>query len=581
MAAAGAVPLVLGGDHSIALPDATGVARHLGYGKVSMIHFDAHADTGDIEFGSLYGHGQPMRRLIESGALRGDRFLQMGLRGYWPGPETLDWMAAAADAVLRDDRDRQARARGLPRRGLRDRAGRVRRGLPLRRHRRVRPGPRTRHRHPRAGRAQLAPAARRRTPDLPRAAGGRHRRRRGVTALRPCRDHGVPREPGVPRGALGSRCAQGTACATTPPARCWTAADDGHLADPEPRSSGAAASSTGTGTCPATAWSSTATGCVRCCPRPTWPTRWGPAPRSSTWPAGWSCPGFVDAHVHPVQGGLERIRCDLSEAGTREEYLRLIGEYAAAHPELPWIRGGGWAMSAFPGGNPTAADLDTVVPDRPVFLPNRDHHGAWVNTRALEVAGIGAHTSDPPDGRIERDADGRPTGSLHEGAMALVARHMPPTEEQEYYRGAARRAVLPALPRRHRLAGRHPRCVRRHGRRVRGLPTGGPQRRPRQRRRRRALVGPRPRRRAGRGPARAPGGVRPRPVPGDRRSRSCRTGWPRTARRRWPSPTSTAAGTPPTTPGTRSSSPSCCGRAWPGCTPRASRSTCTRSATAP
>jgi len=93
VAAAGAVPLVLGGDHSIALPDATGVARHLGFGRVSMIHFDAHADTGDIAFGSLYGHGQPMRRLIESGALRGDRFLQLGLRGYWPGPETLDWMA--------------------------------------------------------------------------------------------------------------------------------------------------------------------------------------------------------------------------------------------------------------------------------------------------------------------------------------------------------------------------------------------------------------------------------------------------------------------------------------------------------
>src|SRR3954465_13060989 len=93
VALAGAVPLVLGGDHSIALPDATGVARHLGFGRVSMIHFDAHADTGDIEFGSLYGHGQPMRRLIESGALRGDRFLQIGLRGYWPPPETLDWMA--------------------------------------------------------------------------------------------------------------------------------------------------------------------------------------------------------------------------------------------------------------------------------------------------------------------------------------------------------------------------------------------------------------------------------------------------------------------------------------------------------
>lgn len=94
VARTGTVPLILGGDHTIAWPDAAGVARHLGAGRVSMIHFDAHADTGDIEFGSLVGHGQPMRRLIESGALRGDRFLQMGLRGYWPGPETLDWMAA-------------------------------------------------------------------------------------------------------------------------------------------------------------------------------------------------------------------------------------------------------------------------------------------------------------------------------------------------------------------------------------------------------------------------------------------------------------------------------------------------------
>jgi agmatinase len=93
VARTGAVPLVLGGDHTIALPDATGVARHLGFGRVSMLHFDAHADTGHIEFGSLYGHGQPMRRLIESGALRGDRFLQIGLRGYWPPPDTLSWMA--------------------------------------------------------------------------------------------------------------------------------------------------------------------------------------------------------------------------------------------------------------------------------------------------------------------------------------------------------------------------------------------------------------------------------------------------------------------------------------------------------
>src|ERR1700728_1787575 len=88
------IPIILGGDHTIALPDVTGVARHVGFGRVSVIHFDAHADTGDSQMGSLYGHGTPMRRLIESGACRGDRFLQIGLRGYWPEPETLDWMAA-------------------------------------------------------------------------------------------------------------------------------------------------------------------------------------------------------------------------------------------------------------------------------------------------------------------------------------------------------------------------------------------------------------------------------------------------------------------------------------------------------
>jgi agmatinase len=93
VARTGAIPLILGGDHTIAWPDAAGVAQHVGEGRVSMVHFDAHADTGDTNLGSLIGHGQPMRRLIESGAVRGDRFLQIGLRGYWPQPETLDWMA--------------------------------------------------------------------------------------------------------------------------------------------------------------------------------------------------------------------------------------------------------------------------------------------------------------------------------------------------------------------------------------------------------------------------------------------------------------------------------------------------------
>jgi agmatinase len=93
VAEAGAVPVILGGDHTITWPDVTGVARAVGWGRVSVLHFDAHADTGEFQFGSLIGHGLPMRRLIESGACRGDRFLQLGLRGYWPGPATLGWMA--------------------------------------------------------------------------------------------------------------------------------------------------------------------------------------------------------------------------------------------------------------------------------------------------------------------------------------------------------------------------------------------------------------------------------------------------------------------------------------------------------
>jgi predicted amidohydrolase YtcJ len=147
---------------------------------------------------------------------------------------------------------------------------------------------------------------------------------------------------------------------------------------------------------------------------------------------GLLAPGFTDAHVHPIQGGLERLRCDLSEHETREEYLAAIRTYADSHPDAEWILGGGWAMPAFPGGTPLASDLDAVVPDRPVFLPNRDHHGAWVNSRALAIAGVTGETPDPPDGRIERDADGQPSGTLHEGATGLVSRHLPRTTGADY-----------------------------------------------------------------------------------------------------------------------------------------------------
>jgi predicted amidohydrolase YtcJ len=146
-------------------------------------------------------------------------------------------------------------------------------------------------------------------------------------------------------------------------------------------------------------------------------------------------PGFQDAHVHPVQGGVERMRCDLSELETREEYLDGVRAYVAAHPERVWVLGGGWSMPVFGPGGPRAEDLDAVVGDRPAFLLNRDHHGAWASSAALRLAGIDAHTPDPVDGRIERDADGAPTGTLHEGAMSLVRSVLPPTTEQEYDEG--------------------------------------------------------------------------------------------------------------------------------------------------
>ena len=202
---AGAIPVVLGGDHSIAFPDAKGVANVLGHGRVSMIHFDAHADTGDIEFGSLWGHGQPMRRLIESGALRGDRFLQVGLRGYWPPPETLDWMAGQQMRSFEMTEIVAPRPAGVPDRGVRHRHRRVRGRLPLRRHRRLRPRPRAGHRHAGARWAVRPRAARLGAPDLPRAARRRRRRRRGQPALRPRRHHRGPGEPRRPRGTLGDR----------------------------------------------------------------------------------------------------------------------------------------------------------------------------------------------------------------------------------------------------------------------------------------------------------------------------------------------------------------------------------------
>ena len=142
-------------------------------------------------------------------------------------------------------------------------------------------------------------------------------------------------------------------------------------------------------------------------------------------------PGFQDAHVHPVAAGLDLLRCELHHLGTAEQYLAAIEAYANAHPDVPWILGGGWAMDAFPNGTPSKELLDAVVPDRPVYLPNRDGHSVWVNSFALKQAGVTRDTPDPRDGRIERDAQGEPQGTLHEGASSLVGELAPePTDDE-------------------------------------------------------------------------------------------------------------------------------------------------------
>jgi hypothetical protein len=146
-------------------------------------------------------------------------------------------------------------------------------------------------------------------------------------------------------------------------------------------------------------------------------------------------PGFMDAHVHPIDGGMTRSQCDLYDLSGADAYLRAIADYAAAHPERPWITGGGWSLPDFPGGNPRRDPLDALVSDRPVMLYNRDGHDLWVNSAALAAAGIDSTTEDPVDGRIERDGNGEPSGALHEGAIRLVANHAPPVSRADRVAG--------------------------------------------------------------------------------------------------------------------------------------------------
>jgi predicted amidohydrolase YtcJ len=146
-------------------------------------------------------------------------------------------------------------------------------------------------------------------------------------------------------------------------------------------------------------------------------------------------PGFQDAHCHPPSSGLDELRCDVRDARGREAVVERIREYADAHRDDPWVLGSGWYMADFPGGTPHRRDLDAAVGARPVFLPNRDGHSAWVSSKALELAGITASTPNPEGGRIERDPDGSPSGSLHETAMRLVERLFPADTQAEVEAG--------------------------------------------------------------------------------------------------------------------------------------------------
>jgi predicted amidohydrolase YtcJ len=156
-------------------------------------------------------------------------------------------------------------------------------------------------------------------------------------------------------------------------------------------------------------------------------------------------PGFIDAHAHPVAAGMTALRCDLSGLPhDRDRYLTAIGDYARNHPDEIVIAGAGWYGDAFQDGFPTRGDIDSVVADRPVILTSHDFHGAWVNSRALEMAGIGSSTDDPPGGRIIRDHAGEPTGMLMERGGDRVNDLLPAVTPE-----FMRRALLEAQRRLH------------------------------------------------------------------------------------------------------------------------------------
>ncbi len=146
---------------------------------------------------------------------------------------------------------------------------------------------------------------------------------------------------------------------------------------------------------------------------------------------GLICPGFHDAHIHLLEGSLFDLWVNLHDVQA-SDYTAVIGGSADALPADAWVRGGGWTMTAFPGGNPLKEALDAAVGGRRAYLTARDGHSAWVSSAALATAGIDSSTPDPPGGVIDRDEHGRPRGTLHETAMNLVKRHLPAITDADW-----------------------------------------------------------------------------------------------------------------------------------------------------
>jgi predicted amidohydrolase YtcJ len=137
-------------------------------------------------------------------------------------------------------------------------------------------------------------------------------------------------------------------------------------------------------------------------------------------------PGMIDSHGHVMGLGFSALTLDLSETKSLAEALAKIGDYARANPDRPWILGRGWNQELWPEKRfPTAAELDAVVGDRPVWLERVDGHAGWANSRALDAARITALTKAPAGGSIERLAGGKPAGVLVDNAMELVSKVVP------------------------------------------------------------------------------------------------------------------------------------------------------------